>query len=559
MKKTSKIRTLALLVTAQFIIPVAANYLGVMSSHIMEFVFNHPQFDDTVAKLTPQTHLVMAVSFLLAIILISLYNAPMIRDTVKGGGYSSISKKLLINSPLAYGTISVIGWLTAFAMQALTCSRICLALPPKIVILLFLEMFFSGIVCMTAIYYATELFNRRFLIPIFFPDGKIYRSAGRTLITIRSKFIFFFISTILYPCLLFMLLAYNIIFHGVKSGDTYRYITALGAWFIISGLAITLLISSFFQTPLEELERVTRRIRKGDYTARADVRSADQIGMLGETINDMCAGLQEKEAAEERARKAEMEKAILEEEILLAQKIQFALLPGRLPATKTAAVAYKYVPMLGIGGDFVDIYHRPDAGIMGMFICDVSGHGISAALMATMVKMSLSTWGETLDRPSDTLMNIQNSMSGKLGNNFITAGISFIDLKTGRLVYSSAGHPPALILRSGGDVEVINPRGRFISELPAARFEETESELRPGDKMVLYTDGVIEARKGAVMLGDSGFHDLIREHTAKTPEAICGKVYDYVSGYTEGGLEDDFTIMVLSMTGNQLPLETAVM
>ena len=136
----------------------------------------------------------------------------------------------------------------------------------------------------------------------------------------------------------------------------------------------------------------------------------------------------------------------LEEGILLARKIQFGLLPQEIPEIKRAKVAFKYVPMMAIGGDFLDIYYDSDIDKLGLFICDVSGHGIHAAFLASMVKMSLHDWSKSLNSPSDTLSNIYYSIKGKTGGNYITAIACCIDISQGKLTCSNAGHLPLIII-----------------------------------------------------------------------------------------------------------------
>ncbi|HON80359.1 MAG TPA: GAF domain-containing protein, partial [Spirochaetota bacterium] len=118
-------------------------------------------------------------------------------------------------------------------------------------------------------------------------------------------------------------------------------------------------------------------------------------------IASIYAGLEA--LVKERTEIIEEQKHELEHQIDLAGKIQTALLPRHIPEIEQMTIAFRYKPMMGIGGDFLDIkYSEPDNSI-GFFICDVSGHGVAAALVASMVKMSLSTWEMTLAQPRQTL------------------------------------------------------------------------------------------------------------------------------------------------------------
>ena len=111
---------------------------------------------------------------------------------------------------------------------------------------------------------------------------------------------------------------------------------------------------------------------------------------------------------------------LLLQDIELARKIQLALLPQNLPRMDAAEIYFKYVPMMGVGGDFIDILipgrdnpYTGDGNAVCFFICDVSGHGVSAALTAAMVKMSLLSWEMNAGYPARLLTNISDSHEGK--------------------------------------------------------------------------------------------------------------------------------------------------
>ncbi|PKL16381.1 MAG: hypothetical protein CVV49_16580, partial [Spirochaetae bacterium HGW-Spirochaetae-5] len=145
---------------------------------------------------------------------------------------------------------------------------------------------------------------------------------------------------------------------------------------------------------------------------------------------------------EERTALIEMQKADMESDIQLARKIQLALLPSNIPHLKKLDVAFKYEPIMGVGGDFIDIHYREGMNEFGIFICDVSGHGSSSAMIASMVKMSLHSWGKFILHPARAFVEIRNLLKGKIGDNFITAFMCCIDLKSGVITSACAGHPP---------------------------------------------------------------------------------------------------------------------
>lgn len=235
-----------------------------------------------------------------------------------------------------------------------------------------------------------------------------------------------------------------------------------------------------------------------------------------------------------------------ERELQQAKRIQLSLLPGKVPDIEKASVAYKYVPMSKIGGDFIDIVYNAEAEEIGLFICDVSGHGIPAALMASMVKISLSSWESTMRSPADSLTHVKSMLANKMGENFITACMCFVDLKSGTLVTANAGHPPLLLARKNGNIEQIKPNGKLITDYVTLDCVNATVQLEPGDKLVLYTDCVIETRSHLHLLGLERFIDLVKIIIESSPREMCEIVYNSALDYSPGGkLDDDFTILVM--------------
>ncbi len=239
-------------------------------------------------------------------------------------------------------------------------------------------------------------------------------------------------------------------------------------------------------------------------------------------------------------------------DIELARKIQMALLPHKLPRIECAEIYYKYVPMMGVGGDFIDILmpgrnlHDGGGNTVCFFMCDVSGHGVSAALTAAMVKMTLSSWEMDAGSPSRLLEKISNSLEGKTGGNFITAISCYIDLETGRLVYANAGHPPLIIVRSDGTIEQVKTKGRLMSDYIRPNCEDAEIPLHDNDIIVMYTDGIIEERAGDVFYGEERFFGVLQSSRRGTVEELCSTVYNSVIEFKGNTMfDDDFTILAM--------------
>jgi len=268
---------------------------------------------------------------------------------------------------------------------------------------------------------------------------------------------------------------------------------------------------------------------------------------LADRINIIKA---EKEEADRTLLIKQKEQEAINRELLLARKIQESLLPGRIPLPPGIDIAYKYVPTSTIGGDFIDIHYRESMNDLGLFICDVSGHGVPAALTASMVKIVMNMWGEKLDDPVAILHMIDTSIKNKLAGNFITAQVCHLNINTGALFIASAGHPSSILIRNDGTVEQCLMRGRFISDAFETKISTCKKSLNHGDKILLYSDCIIEAQSNGELLGDCGFLEFLGRNADLAPDPLCRAVYDFIRSFTGlENLEDDFTILIAQYRG----------
>ncbi len=251
----------------------------------------------------------------------------------------------------------------------------------------------------------------------------------------------------------------------------------------------------------------------------------------------------------ERTLIIEKQKEELEKQIEMAETIQHSLLPKDIPDLGNVQIAYKYQPMMKIGGDFFDIKFNEKENSLGIFICDVSGHGVPAAFLAAMVKMSLSEWYENTKKVVKALEFIYENLKDKLGINFITASILDLDLKTGKLTLARAGHLPFVIIKSNGSVKTLTPKGRIILSFLDPECEEMNEYLEKGDLLVLYTDGLTEARNPEtnVMFSEERFIRILSEQRNEDIRVLCDSILEIVTQFSGGFeiLEDDLTLLIL--------------
>jgi two-component system, sensor histidine kinase LadS len=236
----------------------------------------------------------------------------------------------------------------------------------------------------------------------------------------------------------------------------------------------------------------------------------------------------------------------LEKEINMAGKLQSSLMPHKDKRFKNLRYDYLYKPMMGVGGDFIDIREGKKNTHIGVFICDISGHGIVASLIASMVKISLQYWENILTKPASVSEIVLKNLSGKLDKNFLTAIIGFMNTRTGEFKFANAGHPPLAFLPKNKDSVLLNARGKMIVEIMKPNCEEKSIHLEDGDKIVLYTDGITETRSlEGEMIGEEVFLKFLDSIKSKTPEEIVNLVSKYLDTYSSNTpMEDDCTMLV---------------
>jgi phosphoserine phosphatase RsbU/P len=237
----------------------------------------------------------------------------------------------------------------------------------------------------------------------------------------------------------------------------------------------------------------------------------------------------------------------IRQELETARKIQASILPGEAPCLAGLGLAARYVPASEVAGDFYDFL--PGEGRrVGILIADVSGHGVPAALVASMLKVAVTAQAGHVESPPQVLSGINQIFHGKLRGQFITALYLFLDLEAGRLTAASAGHPrPLLWRRRGGQVEELPLGGTVIGRLRRAGYEGVSLEIEAGDRLLLFTDGIPEAlAPGGEAFGDERLRAFLARCSSLPAEAIADGLLKEVAAWRGGAaaFDDDLTLVV---------------
>lgn len=200
-----------------------------------------------------------------------------------------------------------------------------------------------------------------------------------------------------------------------------------------------------------------------------------------------------------------------------------------------------------VGGDFYDLVRLPERRacvIMG----DVSGKGVEAASVSSAVKTALGAYAWEGLRPARMVRLLNDFLLGfSRVETFATLFVGIVDLERDELVYCSAGHPPALLVRhESGELVTLGVQSGVVGAFEGMRYRDGTTSLRAGDVLLLYTDGVTEARnpQGA-FFGEDGLRDVVSREVALGFEGLCDRVLQAVASFAGGSLEDDVALVVL--------------
>ena len=308
-------------------------------------------------------------------------------------------------------------------------------------------------------------------------------------------------------------------------------------------LAIVWWMSSYITRPVSKLATAVTTLGRGDLSARVEgVTTRDEIGALAGAFNTMVDDLGRHVDALEKATAAREK---LESELAAARTIQNALLPKSLPTGADFRCAAKNLPARHVAGDFYDAFE--DRGAIVLVVADVSGKGLASALYMAVAKTMLQR--ALLASPSLTaaVSDANDALEREsIGSMYLTAFVARFDPSTGRLQWLNAGHPEPWRLGTGAPTPLGASTGGPVGMFPRRKFEERETVLAAGERLVVFTDGVPEAQDaGGEFYGDERLAALLASSPPENAEATCARLADTIWKFQAGELADDLTVMVL--------------
>lgn len=255
----------------------------------------------------------------------------------------------------------------------------------------------------------------------------------------------------------------------------------------------------------------------------------------------------------------QQKQALIDRDLKAAAAIQQSLLPHGAPCVPRLNAAWAFAPSERIGGDIFNL-HRVDRTVVGAYMLDVCGHGVPAALVAVAVsQFLLSTEGFEggdcrLSGPAAVLANLDSAFPFERFDTYFSVVCLTLDVSDGRLTYGCAGHPAPILLRRDGSLESLDRRGAVIGLGEGNRYEQQTLNLAIGDRVLLYTDGVLENRAASgESYGRDRFDFAVRQAAHLPVAALVPALHAGIREFLAGAApDDDISILGLEYTGEDI-------
>lgn len=339
---------------------------------------------------------------------------------------------------------------------------------------------------------------------------------------------------------------------GQLSGFYWTAFAVVGIVFLVIELAAVVIswrLTRSITTTVDKLNIATERVKAGDFSHRIDLPARDQLTALGEAFDGMTASV-------ERLLKESLEKTRLEGELEIAREVQNRLFPQSAPDVAGLHLYGLCKPARTVSGDYYDFLRLGD-GKVALVVGDISGKGISAALLMATLQSALHAQfydgrpssGLPLAYPGATAEVVsrlnRQIYASTPREKYVTLFYGVYDSLNGKLTYTNAGHLPPVLFRQNRILR-LEGGGTVVGLFPAARYEQTEIAIEPGDLLLAFTDGMTEPENSfGEEFGEERLLQVAKRAMAAPPEAMMDEIYRTVSDWTGSSeLQDDMTLVV---------------
>ncbi|HPK44281.1 MAG TPA: SpoIIE family protein phosphatase, partial [Spirochaetota bacterium] len=385
----------------------------------------------------------------------------------------------------------------------------------------------------------------------------------RGLIGLRIKFSFFIILMIITLLTFAAIMEQYRLYEGAQYVNIITYMVIS----IIAGIFVMYINSDSVMRVLVEMGVVTKNIASGQNAWFKVMSHEEEFAEIEYSILEMAKQIEEHRKNLElkvEQRTEELREALaslkekddmIQKQLEIASNIQRSILPGRIDDWNELKFSVRYIAMEKIGGDFYDVY-QIKGDKLGVLVADVSGHGIPAALITSMAKISFSSATQQYDSPKRVFQEVnQNILEHIKTQDYMTSFFVVID-DDYNIVYANASHQKAILVRSDeGIVEFLDTNGLFIGAIEEARetYEEKVTKLRYGDRLLLYTDGIPEAANvDREEYSIERLQDVALKNRHLPLEDFTSFIIEDVQRFKgKAPVEDDITLLVIELARDE--------
>ena len=240
----------------------------------------------------------------------------------------------------------------------------------------------------------------------------------------------------------------------------------------------------------------------------------------------------------------------IETELETARQIQSSILPASVPELANLRIAASYHPMTAVAGDFYQ-FVRTDKNHLGILVADVSGHGVPAALVSSMIKVAMQSVAVHSHDPAQVLGGLNRILSSEARGQFASAAYIWIDTENHCALYSAAGHPPLLCWRhASGEMQRIESNGLLFGIEPDSAYPVCSVPVEPSDRFLLYTDGVTEPENAAgEAFGDRQLEQIVRKNRLQPASELSRQLLSELRHWQTAAVsqQDDITLIVVDV------------
>jgi serine phosphatase RsbU (regulator of sigma subunit) len=327
----------------------------------------------------------------------------------------------------------------------------------------------------------------------------------------------------------------------------FNRIAVVTALFALAGVIVSALVAAIVSRPIRALEGDIAKVAEGNLEHETVVRSRDEIGGLAHTFNIMTRNVR---AAQSHA----ADRKAIERELSIATEIQTKLLPERIPQIPGLDIHSFYLSAKEVGGDYYD-FIVIDQTHLGIIVADVSGKGIPGSMVMTMARSLVRLASVRNVSPADTFKKVNRILAKDIRRGmFVTSIYMVLNVKTHELKVASAGHNPLVLFRAEtGEYELVKPQGIALGFDKGTIFDnhiqEVAIQLKPGDRICAYTDGVNEAMNAeSEEFGDERFYNLVKQHSRLSSKDFVNAIVAELEGHRgQAEQSDDITITTLAV------------